>query len=157
MADDELVVDFTGMDAYGGGYDPVPRNWYQCVVSDWEASEVKKPDGKFPQGTPGTNWELTIDEGPYENRRLWINHWHHPKSLPFLKNFLLATGRFTEEEVSGKVDINEARERAVGSTLMARAVVREAKGGYDARNDVKAVKPVGSDVSSPPGGSGLLP
>jgi hypothetical protein len=152
---DDLTIDFTGQEAYGTGFEPVPRNWYKVVVTDWEASEVKKPDGKFPQGTPGTRWELTIDGGDYDNRRVWINHWHHPKSLPFLKGFLQATGKFSDDELSGQVDLNEARERAVNSTMMARVIRREADGGYDASNEVKAVKPVGSDVSSGPSNPNL--
>lgn len=155
MSDEDLVVDFTGQEAYGSGFEPVPRNWYKCLVTDWEATDVKKPDGKFPQGTPGTRWELTIDDGPYENRRLWITHWHHEKSLPFLKNFLLSTGRFTEEELSGRVKIDEARERALQAPIMARAVVREGQGGYDDSNEVRAVKPIRADSGQ--GDRGLLP
>jgi hypothetical protein len=156
MTDADAFIDLTDTESYGTGYDPVPRGWYTCVISDWEASEVKKENGKFPQGTPGTNWELTIDEGEYENRKLWINHWHHSKSLPFLKGFLEATGKFEADELSGRVDINDARDRALGARIQARAVVRPAKGEYDARNDVKAVKPVGAVVSDS-GNNSLLP
>lgn len=152
---DDFVIDFTDQEAYGTGYEPVPRNWYTCVVSDWEVSEVKKVGGKFPVGTPGTRWELTIDDGDYEGRKLWINHWHHQKSVPFLKGFLQATGKFTEAELNGKLHPDDFRERAIGSRIQARTIVKE-NPGYDKTNEVKNVKPVGEEVSSS-SSSSLLP
>jgi hypothetical protein len=157
MSDDDLIIDFTDQPSYGGGFEPVPRNWYNCVVSDWESSEVKKVDGKFPQGTTGTRWELTIDDGEFENRKLWINHWHHPKSVPFLKTFLQATGKFSELELNGRLHPDDFRERALNSTLQARAVIKEASGGYDRTNEVKSVKAAGADTSSGSNSTGLLP
>lgn len=156
--DDDLVIDFTDQPSYGGGYEPIPRNWYVCNVADWEVSEVKKEGGKFPSGTPGTRWELSVDEGEYEGRKLWINHWHHSKSVPFLKAFLQATGKFTDAELNGKLHPDDFREKALGSKIQVRAVVKPGTGGYDDTNEVKSVKPVGADVSSASGGSGgLLP
>lgn len=156
--DDDLVIDFTDQPSYGGGYEPVPRNWYNCMVSDWELSEVKKEGGKFPSGTPGTRWELNIADGDYAGRKLWINHWHHPKSVPFLKAFLQATGKFTDEELNGRLHPDEFRERALDSKIQVRAVIKQGTGGYDDTNEVKSVKPIGADVSSSSGGSGgLLP
>lgn len=144
---DDLTIDLTDTDSYGGGFDPIPRNWYKLVISDWETTEVKKVGGTFPEGTPGTKWELTVDEGDFENRKVWITHWHHATSLPFLKGFLVATGKFEDGELDGEVDLNEARDRVVGSRIMGRVVIRPAKGEYEASNEVKNVKAVGSDVS----------
>lgn len=148
---DDLTVDFTDTESYGGGFEPIPRNWYKVVISDWETTEVKKVGGAFPQGTPGTKWELTVDEGEFENRKLWITHWHHPTSLPFLKGFLEATGKFESSELSGQVDLNDVRERAVGSQLQAKVAVRPAKGDYEASNEIKSVKPIGDSVSESDG------
>ena len=155
---DDLTVDLSDVESYGGGFKPLPRNWYKVVVSDWEEVEVKPTAKKFPPGTPGTKWELTVDEGDYENRKLWLTHWHHEISYPFLKNFLQATGRFDESEFKG-LNINDAREKAIGATVMVRVVVRPAKGDYDESNEIKSVQAVGSDVGSNSGGSAnkLLP
>lgn len=158
MSDDDLVIDFTDQPSYGGGFEPVPRNWYNCRISDWEISEVKKEGGKFPAGTPGTRWELTIDDGEFEGRKLWINHWHHAKSVPFLKAFLQATGKFSEDELNGKLHPDDFRERAIDSTIQARAVIKPGTGGYDDTNEVKSVKAAGADVSSSSSSSsGILP
>lgn len=156
--DDDLVIDFTDQPSYGGGYDPVPRGWYTCFIRDWEISEVKK-DGKFPSGTPGTRWELIIaSPEEFEGRKLWINHWHHPKSVPFLKAFLEATGEFSDAELNGKLHPDDFRERAVNAKIQVRAVVKPGTGGYDDTNEVKSVKSIGADVSSSPSSSGgLLP
>lgn len=155
---DDLVIDFTDQEAYGTGYEPLPRGWYDCVITDWEASEVKKEGGKFPSGTPGTRWELTVDDGSeHDGRKLWINHWHHAKSIPFLKGFLQATKIFTDEELNSRLHPDDFRERALNARVQARAVIKEATGGYDKTNEVKSIKPAGSEKNSGSGGSGLLP
>ena len=155
---DDLIIDFTDQPSYGGGYDPVPRGWYNCRVSDWELSEVKKEGGKFPAGTPGTRWELTIESPEdFEGRKLWINHWHHATSVPFLKAFLQATGEFSDEELNGRLHPDDFRERAMEKKIQVRAVIKPGTGGYDDTNEVKSVKSIGAEISSSSGNGGLLP
>lgn len=156
MPDDDLTVDFTGSETYDGDFEPIPGGWYKCVVSDWESVEVKKTDGKFPMGTKGTKWELTVDEGEYENRKVWVTYWHHPTSLPFFKGFLVATEKYNEDDLSGAVNINDIRDGAVGQTLMVKVGVRPKRGEYEASNEVRATKRVGEKVAETPSDS-LLP
>lgn len=145
---DDFTLDFSDTEAMGSGFDPLPRGWYTVVVSDWSEAEVGDNARKLAPGTKGTTYELTVDEGEYENRKLWANFWHAPSSLGFWKGFLVATGRFNDDELSGALDIDELRERPQGARLQVRVKIRPAKGQYEASNQIQAYKAEGEDVGS---------
>lgn len=155
---DDFTLDFSDTEAMGGSFDPIPAGWYKVAIDNYDDAEVRNA-GKLPAGTPGTNWQFVVDGGEHDGRKLWTNHWHHPKTLGFMKGMLLATEEFTEDELNGQVDLHSIRDRALGKTLAARVKVRKATDQYDARNEIGAFKPVdempqsGSSSSS----SSLLP
>jgi hypothetical protein len=132
---DDMTVDFTGVEAMGG-FVAIPAGWYLCAVTDYSDTETKNP-GKLPQGTPGTNWEFTVQNGDHENRKLWTNHWHHPKTFGFMKGFLVSLDNFTDEELEGQFRLRD-RQRAVGQLVLVKVAVRKYNG--DDVNDIKAFK-----------------
>jgi hypothetical protein len=146
MSDADLTLDFSDVKAASGGFAPVPAGWYNVVVSDWSENEVsgKSGKGKLPVGTAGTTYEVTILDGPYEDRKFWPNFWHHATSLPYWKNFLLATGKFTEDELGGALDPKELRERPQGAELQVRVKIQR-QTGYDDRNQPTDYAPLGTN------------
>ncbi len=136
---DDFTVDFTDVETTS--FEPVPAGPYLLAVTDWNRVETKN-EGKLPVGTPGINWEFTIQEGPYANRKLWTNHWIHPKTLGFVKGLLGATGDYSEEDLSGQFDIDP--DAVVGSLVGARVKVRPAQGQYAASNDIGSFLPADS-------------
>jgi hypothetical protein len=142
----DFSIDFS--DVTGGDFDALPAGAYNVAVTDWSKTETKK-EGKIPEGTPGINWEFTVQDGDFENRKLWTNHWIHPKTLGFLKTFLVKSGAYTEEDVEGQLDIDP--DRVLGSELVAVVTVRKYKG--DDRNDIKKFKKAGEGTDAPAGDS----
>lgn len=137
----DFSVDFS--DVQGGDFDAIPAGVYNVAVTDWSRTETKN-EGKLPAGTPGINWEFTIQDGQYENRKLWINHWIHPNTLGFLKTFLEKTDRYTEEQLSASFDLDP--DNVVGAELQAVVTVRQYKG--DDRNEIKKFRKAGENTSS---------
>jgi hypothetical protein len=153
---DDFVVDFSDTEAMGGGFDPIPAAWYAVAIADYDTTETRN-EGKIPQGTPGINWMFEVDGGEYDTRKLWTNHWLHPKTLGFLKGLLLATGRFTEEELNQPLTLDavyEMCDRAVGAKVAARVKLRKANDQYDARNEIGAIKAL---EELPSGGGSAAP
>ena len=146
----DFSIDFT--DVKGGDFDAIPAGVYNIAVTDWSKTETKNA-GKIPAGTPGINWEFTIQDGEFENRKLWTNHWIHPNTLGFLKTFLLKTGRYTEEELESQFDLDP--DRLVGAEMQAVVIVRQYKG--DDRNEIKKFRAAGEDSSSTSSSGSMLP
>lgn len=146
---DFLQIDMS--DIKGGDFDAIPAGAYPVVVSDWSTTETKN-EGKIPAGTPGINWEFTITEGDFENRKLWTNHWIHPNTLGFLKTFLLKAGAYTEDELNESFKLDP--DKVLGKELVAIVVIKKYKG--DDKNEIKKFKAKGEAAAATSGGS-LLP
>jgi hypothetical protein len=137
---DDLSLDFTDVEG-AGGFQPLPRGTYLLTVTDWELTEVKNAGGKLPVGTPGIRWEFVVEDGDYENRRLWTSHWLTAQSMPYLKGFLAATGVFSEEELAGPLGkASEVANRVVDERPKVAAKVRIQKNNSDF-NEISAFLP----------------
>jgi len=146
----DFSVDFT--DVKGGDFDAIPAGVYNVAVTDWSKVETKN-EGKIPAGTPGVNWEFTIQDGDYENRKLWTNHWIHPNTLGFLKGFLEKSGRYTEEELGGAFDLDP--DKVVGAELQAVVIVKKYQG--DDKNEIKKFRKAGESGVATSGSASMLP
>jgi hypothetical protein len=125
-----------------GNFDAFRGRHHVCITNV-EPGE-SKGGAKLPTGTPGLTFEFTVQEGKYENRRVWNNFWIHPNTLGFLKTCLGATGEFTEEELEGDLDLSDGDEefgRVIGLDLVITTKIRPAKGEYDERTEIKGYYP----------------
>ncbi len=106
-APDDFTLDFS--DVKATSFDAIPRGWYLCEITGASDSNPTKggPDAKLPAGTLGTNWEFTVAEGEFENRKLWTNHWHHRSTLGFMKTLLIESGAYSKDEFPNELDIDE--------------------------------------------------
>ena len=150
---DDLVVDLS--DVKGGDFDAIPAGAYPVTISDWSTTATKN-EGKLPAGTPGINWEFTVTDGQYENRKLWTNHWIHPNTMGFLKGLLKATGRYTDEELEGNLgSLSAVADKVLGAEVTAVVIVRKYQG--DDRNEIKKFRKAGEASASSSGGTSMLP
>lgn len=140
-----MKLNLSGVEAFGG-FDPIPGGNYHVKITDGSEVETKN-DGKLPAGTPGINWEFTVQDGEHAGRKVWTNQWIHPKTIGFLKGTLVATGRFTEEETEAE-DFDLDIDKVIGADLYVRVAYRPATSEYDASNDVKSIKKWEGQASS---------
>jgi hypothetical protein len=125
---DDFTLDFSDVQA-AGTFDAIPGGWYHVLVKGYQNTETKNA-GKLPAGTPGTNWEFIVQAPEeYESRHLWTNHWHHQKTLPFLKNLFEACGAFTPEELEGSLTL-EDRDRVVDTEVMCKVQKKKYEGNW---------------------------
>jgi len=125
-------------------FEPLPSGWYNVAVTDGEVRESKSE--KNP-GSEYIHWEYTVQDGSYENRKVWDNTTLLPHALFSLKGLLAATGFAVDGDLD--FDIPDV----IGKTLQIRITQREADG--NTYNDVKGYKASGVKVSA--GNSSLLP
>jgi hypothetical protein len=144
-----MRVDFSGVESKN--FDAIPGGWYHVKVTDGEQTETKEAK-KLPAGTPGVNWEFTVQDGEYADRKVWTNTWLHENSIWALKGLLEATGRYSAEQLAESLEFEI--DDVIGSDVMIRVAIRDYNG--DDVNDVKRIKAYTGETSST-GSSSLLP
>ncbi len=142
-------VNLDGVDV--NAFDPIPASTYKAFVTDGEVKE-SGPQSKNP-GSQYINWEFTISEGTYENRKQWMNTSLLPQALFGIKALLQATGRFSEAQLSGEIDFDIAD--VIGSEVLIVVKIKEYNG--EDRNEVKSVRAVGAAVGATTRSGSLLP
>lgn len=153
--DDDLMIDFT--DVQEKSFEPIPPGWYELEIVNYETRHTKNAGKKLPAGTPGTNWEFEVtDEGKFEGRKVWTNHWHHPETLGFMKSLLRATDAFTEEQLAGPMK-GSMRDDVIGCRVRAKVIVRKGTGGYSDSNEINAFKSTSEVVSGGEAATSMLP
>ncbi len=87
-----IHVNFSGEEAGSEArdYTPLPPGRYWAKITDVEDKEAG-PEAKHP-GAPFWNVELTIQDGPYENRKLWHNVMLFDGALYSLSQLMKALG-----------------------------------------------------------------
>lgn len=113
------------------------RGKHHVKITGIEETETKN-EGKLPAGTPGLIFEFTVQEGPYENRKVWNNFWLAPSTLGFLKQCLKATGEFSDEDLAGDFDVDE---NVIGLDLVIKTKIQGASGDYDERTVIAGYYP----------------
>lgn len=146
-----------------GAFEPVPTGWYHCKVTDGEVKQSGE-NAKNP-GAEYINFELTIQEGQFENQKLWSIASLLPHALFTLKGLAVASGRWTEAEVNSQ-EFDFDIEDFIGADVLVRAskVQKKDKEGKivegEYSNDVKGFKPFegqASATAAASGSSSLLP
>lgn len=144
-------VNFT--DVQTNNFEALPAGVYHVRATDGEVRE-SGPNSKNP-GSEYINWELTVQEGPYEGRKLWTNTSLLPQALFALKGMLEASGRFTDDQLSGDLDFEI--DDVLGAEFKVKVTQREYNG--DTQNDIKRFYRLedGPAAAVQPASSSLLP
>jgi hypothetical protein len=126
---------------------PVPRGKYQATVTDCEMRECG-PTSKNP-GKPYLNFEFTITEGPYANRKVWTNAMLFTGALYTITQMLKALG---EEVNAGEMVIEPPewwidKEFVIVVTIKKAVVDELGNEKYSEGNEVRGFFPSGTDTS----------
>ena len=143
-----MRINLSGVESFS--FEPIPAGTYPAKITDGEMVEVRN-QGRLPAGTPGVNWEFTIQGGEYDGRKVWMNTWIAESTMPGLKALLEASGRFTPEQLDGDLDFEI--EDLIGSDVL--VVVRQRLYQGEMRNDVRRVKSISGEEA--PTATSLLP
>jgi len=122
-------------------FEAIPAGMYWLKITDATETATKN-EGKLPAGTEGINWEFTVQAGKFENRKLWTNHWLHPRTLGMLKDMM---AKLTDDEgelvyKDGELDteLDFDNSELFGYNIVAKVAVRQYEG--DDRNDIKGFR-----------------
>jgi hypothetical protein len=92
-----INVDFSGVQANDGNFDPLPDGIYNCSVFEVVVKENKAKDGHY------LNWQLKVQDSGYANRRLFFTTSLKPQALWKLKQVLIRLA--PDKEWDGKLSI----------------------------------------------------
>lgn len=123
-------------------YDPIPAGWYLAQITDSNVNPAKSGNGM--------RMSLTFDiiDGQFKGRKIFtgLNVQHVDPE----------TERISQEQLGnlmhaiGVIDLKDTAQLHM-KPVMIKVKVREAKGGYDASNDVSGYKPA-TNATTPTGG-----
>jgi hypothetical protein len=124
----------------------IDKGTYLAVLSDGEVKESKSgPSEGNPTGQY-VHWEFTLKGGQYDTWKQWKNTPLGGDGVGFLKEVLSATGKFSDEDLSGEIDFEF--EDVLGSEVLIAVRQREyPKGSGEYVNDIGKVKPFEGDGS----------
>lgn len=92
-----INLDFSGVEERN--FDPLPAGAYPVKVTGAEIRDSKSSAFQY------VNWELTVESGNGEGRKLWTITSFNPAALWKLKETLVAFGE-KEEKLAGKFDLD---------------------------------------------------
>ena len=149
--DDELRINFAEVEGQKD-FSPIPPSRQQVTVTDWQQGEVTGEDS-INKGALKLTFELSVQGGQYEGRRIWDTFTVVQNSFWKLKAFLGACSQDVEREwsVAELLDIcpdllGEDLEVKLG--VQAARVDQRTGNEYSARNKVQAYFPAGSSNST---------
>jgi len=135
-----MRVNFTGAEDRGN-FDAF-RGKHHVKITDITDTETKNA-GKLPAGTEGWSVEFTVQEGQYENRKIWNNYWFAPSTLGFLRSMLVATGEYSKEDLQGDFDVE--LDDLIGLDLVVSTRIQKGDGNYEDRTVIKGYYPYDED------------
>jgi hypothetical protein len=110
-----------------GTFEPLPADWYRCVIADTEERETKKQDGSYLQLT------IEVIDGKYQGRKIFdrLNLQNkNPVAVDIARRSLASIAKAINVDPKNSSDL-------IDIPLMVKVAVRPAENGYDASNDVK--------------------
>ena len=126
-----------------GTFEPLPADWYRCVIADTEERETKKQDGSYLMLT------IEVIDGKYQGRKIFdrLNLQNkNSVAVDIARRSLASIAKAVGVDPQDSADL-------IDIPLMVKVAVREASGGYDASNDVKgydAASGASASVSAAP-------
>jgi hypothetical protein len=97
-------------------FEPLPAGQYHVIITDWEPRPAG-PEAKNP-GKYYVNIEMTVQSGPFEDRKIWTNVNLNPTALFTLKGIAQAADLETQLDGLESEDEDFADlARAVGNIL----------------------------------------
>ena len=121
-------------------YEPLPADWYKCVITDTEEKPTKAMTGSYLQ------LSIEVIEGQYAGRKVFdrLN----------LKNPNATAVEIAQRSLSSicrSIDVNNPKDSVElrDKPLMVKLAVKPADGQYGASNEVKGYDVVGGETAAP--------
>jgi hypothetical protein len=140
-----MKIDLSGVQSQG--FEPIPAGNYHVKFTDGEIKE-SGPNAKNP-GAEYFNLECTVQDGPHEDRKLWVMASLLPHALFTLKNIAESL------DMGDELDKETFIEEIVGRDVIAVVKIRPATEEYEAKNEIKKFKKYDGSKSDSSGS--LLP
>tara|TARA_R110000823_G_scaffold31775_5_gene90062 strand:- start:349 stop:831 length:483 start_codon:yes stop_codon:yes gene_type:complete len=125
-------MDLTGFHALeiepATSYEPLPSNWYKCVITDTEKKPTKAMTGSYLQLT------IEVIEGEYQGRKVFDRlNLKNPNSVA------VQIAQSSLSSVCRSINVNDPQDSIElrDKPLMVKISVKPADGQYGASNEVK--------------------
>jgi hypothetical protein len=135
MGEGSIRVNMSDVGEGSGIRDPLPSGKYHVKVTDGELKEAGE-NAKNP-GSEYISWEFTVQDGEYEDRKVWSNTSLLPQARFALKGLLEAVGQDAGGEVAFDIDDLIGEDLIVQVKKMPKRTNQETGEEYDERNDIK--------------------
>lgn len=150
-----LKVNFSSEEAASEGksFDPIPKGEYHVKITDVELRECGE-NSKNP-GKPYWALQFTVQDGQYENSKVWTNCMLFSPALYTLSQLMKALGH---NITAGEFELPDSEDLIGRDVVIIVKVQGKRKVGdkeYDERNDVSGIKPwvEGMTLSATTGGT----
>jgi hypothetical protein len=114
-------------------FSPVPRGEYHVKVTDGDLRESQSDKNR---GKPYYALELTIQDGEYENRKVWTNVMLFEGALYSAVQICKALG---QDVTGGEMEIPDLDE-LIGTDFLIKVTIKKETEEYDAKNEVRWFK-----------------
>ena len=121
-------------------YEPLPANWYKCVITDTEKKPTKKMTGSYLQLT------IEVIEGQHAGRKVFDRlNLDNPNSVA------VQIAQSSLSSICRAIDVNNPQDSVElrDKPLMVKLAVKPADGEYGASNDIKGYDAVGGATTAP--------
>jgi hypothetical protein len=127
-------------------FQPLPADWYKCVITETEERVTSKGDGSF------LLLSIEVIDGDYSGRKVFDRlNLKNPNSTA------VEIAQRSLSSICRAIDVNSPKDSAelCDKPMMVKLSVRAASGDYEASNDVKGYEAVSSGVSAQAAPSGV--
>jgi len=137
-------MDLTGFHAMevepSTSYEPLPADWYKCVITDTEKKPTKAMTGSYLQLT------IEVIEGQHAGRKVFDRlNLDNPNSVA------VQIAQSSLSSICRSINVNDPKDSIElrDKPLMVKLAVKPADGQYGASNDIKEYAATGGATASP--------
>jgi len=126
-------------------FQPLPADWYKCVITETEERVTSKGDGSF------LLLSIEVIDGDYSGRKVFDRlNLKNPNSTA------VEIAQRSLSSICRAISVNSPKDSSelCDKPMMVKLAVKAASGDYEASNDVKGYEAVNSEASAQPAPSG---
>ena len=121
-------------------YEPMPADWYKCVITNTEEKPTKKQNGSYLQ------LDIEVIEGKFAGRKVFDRlNLNNPNSVA------VEIAQRALSSICRAIDVPNPQDsdELLDKPLMVKVAVKPADGEYSASNEVKGYDAAGATASAP--------
>ena len=121
-------------------YEPMPADWYKCVITQTEEKPTKKQNGSYLQ------LDIEVIEGKFAGRKVFDRlNLNNPNSVA------VEIAQRALSSICRAIDVPKPQDsdELLDKPLMVKVAVKPADGEYSASNEVKGYDAAGATASAP--------